>query len=145
MIFFTRRDDGPSIEEFIQSHKSLWKEKWKSFVDWGFKDDAQIWWQPFEFLEWMSLYEEALENILLDKWYHTKCKDKYITKCLFSCGKSILHVHGCIHKENVIVSINPSFQHFFINIQLVNRLQFDAKNIHKTHRLRVKMFKFLKI
>jgi hypothetical protein len=92
----------------------------------------------------MSLSEEALEKLLLDKWSHTKCKDKDITKGLFSCGKSILQVHGCIHKENVIVSINPSCQQNFINVQLVNRLQVPAKNI-KAHRLRVKIFKFLKI
>jgi hypothetical protein len=97
-MFFTGRDGGPSIEEFIQSHKSLWKEKWKSFVDWGFKDDALIWWQSFDYYERMSFSEETLEILLLDKWSHMKCKDKDITKVLFSCGKSILHVHGYIHK-----------------------------------------------
>ena len=77
----------------------------------------------------MSLSEEALEKLLLDKWSHTKSKDKFITKSLFSCGKYVLQVHGCIHKENVIVSINPSCKHNFINIQLVNRLQVPTKNI----------------
>jgi hypothetical protein len=90
MLFFTRKYDGPSIEEFIQSQKSLWKGKWKSFADWGFKDDALIWWQSFHHFEWMSLSEEAIEKLLLDKWSHTMSKDKYITNILFSCGKSIL-------------------------------------------------------
>jgi hypothetical protein len=28
-MYFTGKDDGPSIEEFLKSHKSEWKEKWK--------------------------------------------------------------------------------------------------------------------
>jgi hypothetical protein len=58
--------------------------------------------------------------------------DKYITKSLFSREKSILEVHGCIHKKNVIVSINPSCMHSFIYVQLVNRLQVPVKNIQST-------------
>jgi hypothetical protein len=57
MLFFTGRDDVPSIEEFIQSHKSLWKGKWTSVVDWCFKDSALIWWQSFHHSEWMSVSE----------------------------------------------------------------------------------------
>jgi hypothetical protein len=95
----------------------------------------------------MSLSEEALENLLLDKWSHTKSKDKDNTKGLFSCGKSILHVHGCIHKENVIVSINPRCQQNFINVQLANRLQDPTKNIHSTQVVdkHVQFFKHFKI
>jgi hypothetical protein len=66
----------------------------------------------------MSFSKEAIKILILDKWSHMKCKDKDITKGLFSCGKSLLQVHGCIHKENVIVSINPSCQQNFINVQL---------------------------
>ena len=80
----------------------------------------------------MSLSEESLEQLILDKWSHTKSKDKDITKILFSCGKSILQVHHCIHKENVIVSINLSCKQNFINIQLVNRFQVPANNIQGT-------------
>jgi hypothetical protein len=90
--------------------------QWKSFVDWGFKGDALIWWKSFHHSEWMSLSKEALEKLLLDKWSHIKSKDKDITKSLFSCRKSILQVHGYIHKESVIVSINPSCKQNFINI-----------------------------
>jgi hypothetical protein len=95
----------------------------------------------------MSLSEEALEKLLLDKWSHTKSKDKYITKNFFSCGISILQVHGCIHKENVIISINPSCKQNLINIQLVNRLQVPTKNIQRTQvaNENVKLFKDLKL
>jgi hypothetical protein len=61
----------------------------------------------------MALFDESLENFRLDKWSHVA---KGINKSLFSGGKSILQAHGCIHKENIIVSINPSCQHNFINV-----------------------------
>jgi len=111
------------------------------------REDAQTWWTSFEFCEWMSLSQEAMETLILDKWYHTKCKDKYNTKGLFSCGKSILQVHGCIHKENVIIYINPSCQQNLINVHLVNRLQVPTKNIHSTQVVdkHVQIFKDLKI
>jgi hypothetical protein len=146
-MYFTGKYDGPSIEDFLKSHKSEWKGQWKSFVDWGFKGDALKWWKSFHHSEWMSLSEEALEKLILDKWSHTKSKDKDITKSLFSCDKSILQVHGCIHKENVIVSINPSCMHNFINVQLVNRLQVPIKNIQITQveGENVQIFKYLKI
>ena len=66
---------------------------------------------------------------------------------MISCGKSILQVHGCIHKENVIVSINPNCQQNFINIKLVNRLQVPTNKIHITQDVdkHVQFFKDLKI
>jgi hypothetical protein len=64
----------------------------------------------------MSSSEEAFENLILDKWSHTKIKDKELSKGLFSCGKFLLQVHGCIHKGKAIVSINPSCQQNFINV-----------------------------
>jgi hypothetical protein len=95
----------------------------------------------------MSLFEEALEKLLLEKWSHTKSKDKDMKKSLFSCGKSILQVRGCIHKENVIVYINPSCKQKFINIQLVNRLQVLINNIQSTQVAgeNFKLFKDLKL
>jgi len=44
----------------------------------------------------MPSSEEELEKSILEKWYHTNIKDKEHTKGLFSCGKSILQVHGFI-------------------------------------------------
>jgi hypothetical protein len=81
----------------------------------------------------MTLSKREFEQILLDRWSHGKNKDTKSTKGLFSCGKSILQVHGSIHKENVIVSINPSCKQKNFNIQLVNRFQISKKNIQITH------------
>jgi hypothetical protein len=95
----------------------------------------------------MTLSNGEFEKILLDKWSHGENKDTKRTKSLFSCDKSILQVHGCIHKENVIVSINLSCVHNFINVQLVNRLQVPVKNIQSTQveGENVQIFKDLKI
>jgi hypothetical protein len=95
----------------------------------------------------MTLSDEAYVKLILDKWSHTKCKDEESNKGLFSCGNSILQVHGCIHKEKIIVSINPSCMHNFINVQLVNRLQVPAKNIQSTQveGENIKIFKDLKL
>jgi hypothetical protein len=41
-------------------------------------------------------------------------------------------VHGCIQQGDIIVSINPSCQQNFINVQLVNRLQVPTNNIQST-------------
>jgi hypothetical protein len=143
---FTGKDDGPSIEEFLKAEKSIWKN-WKGIVLIRLRGDAALWWRSLDYDKMMALSDEEFEKVFLDKWSHMKCKDKDITKSLFSCGKSILQVHGCIHKENVIVSINPSCQQNFINVQLVNRLQIPAKNIHITQfeGKNVQIFKDLKL
>jgi hypothetical protein len=59
----------------------------------------------------------------------------------------ILQINGCIHKENIIVSINPSCLHNFINVQLVNRLQVPTTNVQNTQveGENVQIFKDLKI
>jgi hypothetical protein len=88
-----------------------------------------IWWQSDCYSQLMALSDEALGNFLLDKWSHVA---KGRRKSLFLGGKSILQVHGCIHKENIIVSINPSCQQNFINVQLVNILQVSINNIQRT-------------
>jgi hypothetical protein len=131
-MYFTGKCDGPSIEAFIKEIKSAWEENWPHWVDLKLQGDAAIWWKSLDYKEMRTLSNGEFEKILLDRWSHGKNKDTKSTKGLFSCGKSILQVHGCIHKENVIVSINPSCMHNFINVQLVNRLQVPVKNIQST-------------
>jgi hypothetical protein len=109
--------------------------------------DAAIWWKSFDYKEMMRLSNEEFEEIFLDKWSHGENKDKERTKNLFPCEKFILQVHGCIYKSNIIVSINPSCMHNFINVQLVNKLQVPIKNIQsiKVEGENVQIFKDLKI
>ena len=53
-------------------------------------------------------------------------------KGLFSAGISLLQVHGLIQKEKIIVSINPSCKHNFINVNLAKKLQVPTKHIENT-------------
>jgi hypothetical protein len=95
----------------------------------------------------MALSDEAYEKLLLDKWSHAKCKDKERIQGLFSCTNFILQVHGCIQHEKVIVSINPSSKHNFINVNLAKRLQVSTKNMQSTQveGENVQVFKYLKL
>ena len=70
----------------------------------------------------MTLLDEEFEQVFLNKWSHAKKKRIESHKGLFSCGNILLQVHGCIQKEKVIVSINPSCKHNFINVNLTKRL-----------------------
>jgi hypothetical protein len=113
----------------------------------SFKDDAKIWWQSLDRAKMMALSVEAFEKIFLDRW---SCVGKTYTEHtegLFSSDNSILHVHRYIQQEKVIVSINPSCQQNFVNLQLVNRLHVPAKNIQSTQveSKNVQIFKYLKI
>jgi hypothetical protein len=128
-MYFTGKCDGPSIESFIKEIKSAWEDTWPHWVDLKLQGDAAIWWKSLDYKEMMRLSNVEFEKILLDKWSHGENKDKERTKSLFSCEKSILQVHRCIHKENIVISINPSCMHNFINVQLVKRLQVPIKNI----------------
>jgi hypothetical protein len=55
-------------------------------------------------------------------------------------------LHGCIQQEKVIVSINPSYMHDFINVNLDKKLQVPGKNIQSTQveGENVQVFKYLK-
>ena len=88
--------------------------------------DATIWWNSLNYRKMMALFDEEFENFLFEKWSCAKSEER--NKGLFSCGNSILQVHGCIHKENIIVSINFSCQQNFINVQSM----FSCHNIIKS-------------
>jgi len=62
----------------------------------------------------------------------TEKKETMEPKGLFSTDVSLLQVHGLIQKEKIIVSINPSCKHNFINVNLANKLQVLAKQIENT-------------
>jgi hypothetical protein len=88
--------------------KSIWGNKWKFNV--SFKGGFFQWSRFIKFNKMVELSDEDFEKDILDKWSRDNNNDKGSNKGLFSCGNSILQVHGCIHKENVIFSINPSCQ-----------------------------------
>jgi hypothetical protein len=75
-MHFTRKDDGLSIEEYIQFCKSVWKERWKYCLHYSFKDDSRIRWQSFNFCELMALSNEVYEKLVIDQWSHTSVRIK---------------------------------------------------------------------
>jgi hypothetical protein len=69
-------------------------------------------------------------------------------KGLFSTGISLLQVHGCIQKEKIIVSINPSCKHNFINVNLAKKIASSSKTNWKHTQVDnedVQVYKDLKI
>jgi hypothetical protein len=117
-MFFTRKSDDPSIKEYIKHLISLWKNKWRLGICLQLKDDATKWEKLFNFEKMKVLSYEAYEQVFLDRWSHVGQKDKESTNGLFSYSIFLLLVHGCIQQERVIVSINTSCNHNFININL---------------------------
>jgi hypothetical protein len=146
-MYFTGKDDGPSIEEYIKEMKIIMGKVMEILGRLEFKGDAAIWWNFLNYDKMKALSDEEYEKVFLDKWSHVVKKDKKSTRDLFSCDNFILQVHGCIQQEKVIVSINPSCKHNFINVNLAKRLQVPTKNIQSTQveGENVQIFKDLKI
>jgi hypothetical protein len=120
---------------------SKYPGSWKVNIYTHLRDETLIWCDSFNLSEIFKIIDEEYERIYLDKWSHGIENYTKSTKCLFSRDNFLLQVHGCIKQENVIISINPSSKHNFINVNRANRLQVP-KNIFKVQRLRVRMFQF---
>jgi hypothetical protein len=137
----------PSIEEYITYYKERWGLFWQCGIYDHLKDEADIWGKAFSFQELLKLSNEAYEQVFLDKWSHNVKNEQDNSKGLFSGNNFILQVHGCIHKDNEIASINPNCKHNFINVNLAKRLHIPAKYIQSTKvdSENVKNFKDLKV
>jgi len=77
----------------------------------------------------LSLTDEEFEKFLLDKWSYAGQQDIEKHVGLFSTDISLLQIHGCIQKENIIMFINPSCKKNLINVNLEKKLQLPAKHI----------------
>jgi len=98
----------------------------------NFKDEATKWWESLNRKKWLNLPDDEFEKLLLEKWSHAGKRDNEKHVGLFSTGISLLHVHGCIQKEKMIMSIDPSCKKNLINVNLAKKLQAPAKNMEKT-------------
>jgi hypothetical protein len=85
-----------------------------------------------------------MEKLFLDKWSHTKCKDKDNTKGLFSCEN--------LYYRFMVVFIKK--MSLFLLTLVANKILsmfswlIDCKFLQRifiAHRLLINMFKFLKI
>jgi len=74
-----------------------------------------------------KLSDVEFEKVFLDKWSRARKKENETHKGLIAMGVSLLQVHGLIQKEKIMVSINPSCKHNFINVNLEKKLQVPTK------------------
>ena len=74
----------------------------------NFADEAATWWELHNENKCSNLPDEEFEKFLLDRWSHDRKHDNEKHVGLISTGIFLLHVHGYIQKEKIIVSINPS-------------------------------------
>ena len=141
-LCFTRKDNGPTIEEFIQRIKFKYGVFWKAILWLNLTEEADLWWNSLGIKQLDDLSDEEFEKLFMDKW---SCARKKNETCqgLCSTGVSLLQVHGLIQKEKIIVSINPSCQQNLINVNLAKKLQVLAKHIENTRDVQV--YKDLKL
>jgi len=123
VLCFTGKDNGPTIEEYIEKTKWVWEKNWKDSVWLNFRDETHKWYFSLDDKQLSKLSDAEFERVLLDKWSRTRKKKNEKRKGLFSTGVSLLQVHGLIQKEKIIVSINPSCKHNFMNVNLAKKLQ----------------------
>ena len=129
-VLFTGKDNSPTIEEYIKKHKSLWAHNWRTFVVFNF--EAATWWGLLNQKKCSNLLDEEFEKLLLDRWSHARKQDNEKHVGLLPTIISLLHVHGLIQKEKIIVSINPSCKQNLINVNLAKKLQAPVKHIENT-------------
>lgn len=67
VLCFTRKDNGPTIEEYIKQKKSVWEKYWKNSVWLSFKDEAYNWWFSLDNKQFTKLSDAELERVLLEK------------------------------------------------------------------------------
>ena len=65
-LYFTRKDDGPTIEEFIQRTKSNFGICWKSTARLNLTDEADRWWRSLGIKQFNALLDKEFEKFLLD-------------------------------------------------------------------------------
>jgi len=96
------------------------------------EDEAAKWFRSVVSKQSYNFLDDEFEKVFLDKWSQARKRENETSKGLFPTGISLLHVHGCIQKEKIVVPINPSCKHNFINVNLTNKLRVPAKHIENT-------------
>ena len=72
--YFTRKDDGISIQEYLEENKIKWYIVWKFWAAYYLKDDVKLWWESLNRDKMKTLLDKEFEQVFLDKWYHAKKK-----------------------------------------------------------------------
>jgi len=66
-MFFTGKNDGPTIETFIESQKCDFPWCWKDKIGYYLKDDAAIWWKSLDSEILKLCCADEIEKLFLDK------------------------------------------------------------------------------
>lgn len=98
----------------------------------GFEDEATKRWFSIDNKQFTKLSVAEFERVILNKWSQAKKHDKGKHVGLFPTGIFLLHVHGLIQNEKIIVSINPSCKKNLINVNLAKKLQVPTKHMEHT-------------
>ena len=86
--FFTGKNDGSYIENFIACHKFDFPRCWKDKIGYYLKDEAAIWWKSLDNEILKLCYADKIEKLFLDKWSHIGKKEtKKLRKDLIFTGK----------------------------------------------------------
>ena len=72
LLYFTGKDDGPTIEECIKQKKWVWKNQWRDSWGLAFKDEAYKWYLSLDDKQLTKLSDAEFEKVLLDKWSHAR-------------------------------------------------------------------------
>jgi hypothetical protein len=141
-MYFTRNYDGPSIEEVIKHRNSFSKEHWKVMINLSLQGDATIWWNSLNYRKMMALSDEEFEKVFLEKWSHAKSKERrkgyFHVEILYYRFMDVFIKKISLFLLTLVACIILSMFSWLIDCKFLQRM-------FKAHRLRVKMFKFLKI
>ena len=90
VLLFTGKDDGPTIEEFIQRYKSTHGTYWKIPMMLNMRDEAQKWNLSLDLKQLTKLSDAEYGKIFLDKWSQARKKENETHKGLISTSVSLL-------------------------------------------------------
>ena len=88
VLCFTGKDNGPTIEEYIEKTKSVWAKNWKDSVWLNFKDEVHKWYFSLDDKQLSKLSDAKFERVLLAKWSQIRKKENETRKGLFSTSVS---------------------------------------------------------
>ena len=71
-LYFTGKDDGPTIEEFIQRYKSTHGTQWKIQMILNMRDETKKSFSSLYYKQFLTLLNAEFEKMFLDKWYRAK-------------------------------------------------------------------------
>jgi hypothetical protein len=117
--------------------------KYMEILSVNLRDDANIWWNLRQYNK-NDLSNEEYEKAFLNRWSHVVKKDKKSTRDLFSCVTSYYRFMEVFSKRRSLFLLTLVANIISSMLTWLKHCKFPHR-IFKSHKMRVKMFKFLKI